>query len=308
MGTAAEMAKHRGRSECLRMALNGQWGLLSSACVRLPGSRPQHHRQVGIKHPADSSRASARLQGGQVRRRAAIPLLVLLASTGCGTGTRASLAPGDASGTGGSTGSVTTTAAPTPTTAPSLRTDPATAPRIVVVSTGAASSGTGTTGIAVIRNGDPGVSAADVTVTFTAASSNGKAAVTAIAKLKFLSPAETQILTTPLPIPADDNIAAVTATAVSAAGTTYTNRLTTSLATFDTSTEFSPTVSVSVTNGGPASLDVTVAAACFDLSGDVVGGGSVTVVALGSSATQHLAVPLAVTDSPDHCSATARPA
>lgn len=198
-------------------------------------------------------------------------------------------------------------AAAPPTAAATMGPSPGAPPAITVVAAGASAANTGMVGVAVIRDG-AAQGASDVTVTFTAASSNGKAPVTATATLAHLNVGETQAVVARLAVPGDDTVSTVTAAAVAAAASSVTAPEPTATGAAFTAAGYSETVTASVGADRSGATQVEVVAVCYSTSNQIVGGGVTTLALTGAGSTRKASIPVDVASAPDHVEVYAHPA
>ncbi|MGI8847291.1 MAG: hypothetical protein ACR2GX_03355 [Candidatus Dormibacteria bacterium] len=214
--------------------------------------------------------------------------LLLLALAACGS------AKSDPSPTVTPTGrnQPTVTALPSGTGSPGA----GVLPVVHVDASGASVSNEGMVGVAVITNPAADAAAHSITVTFTVTSKNGQAPVTGTAPLGALEPGESAAVTAVLPVPGNDEVAGVTATAAaaSAAAKGSPEQVRAGGARFSTDAH-SAAVDATLTNAA-AVVPVVAVAVCYDSSGTIIGGGELAVSAVAAGSTPvHIVVSVADT-------------
>ncbi len=188
------------------------------------------------------------------------------------------------------------TAIATSTAMVSTPTPPAISQAVRVVAVHASATAAGTVAFVVVSN--DGTPRAPVTVSVTAASSNGRATVAAHTEIPVLRADETEAAMVKLPVPADDIVSVVTATATGApAGLGGANPVSVSGAVF-ASDPVVPTVNVTVST--TAQVAAAVLAVCYSGSA-LIGGGVLQPTTLRPGAPVTLSLDAAVTETPTRC-------
>jgi hypothetical protein len=172
----------------------------------------------------------------------------------------------------------------------------------IVVATVAAPTPTGTVVFVVVANDS--TPRAPVTVTASAASSNGKATITGRALIWTLPAGGTAAAMVKLSVPADDNIGAVTATV---AGTAAANPAINPLSVAGASFVFDPIQpAVNVTVSATMPRAAVVLAVCYQ-GGTVIGGGVAQVATVRPGPPTTLSLAAALAQTPTSCTGYAYP-